>query len=139
MTRTGVLASPSHQEGRRGVFYGSRVPDYIARTILRPPVGLPIHLEDTMDEFTNDLSNEERETHLSMTGDNHKEWEIFTDDPYWVRRLDKFAEGQPVGKGKKYRLQANQVTIRAVPKRRELSDEERQQISERFRAMREKS
>lgn len=89
-----------------------------------------------MDEFTNDLSNEERETHLSMTGDNHKEFICFTDDPYWVRRLDKIAEGKPVGKGKEYRLQANQVTIRAVPKRRELSDEERQQIAQRLQAAR---
>jgi len=33
----------------------------------------------------NELQLEERETHFTMTGDNHTQWVIFTDDPYWSR------------------------------------------------------
>ncbi|TXH45896.1 MAG: hypothetical protein E6Q97_30650 [Desulfurellales bacterium] len=61
-----------------------------------------------------ELTPEERETHLNMTGDNHGEWEVFTDDPYWIKRLEKLGiePFQKVGWGFKYRLSADQVLIR---------------------------
>ena len=61
-----------------------------------------------------ELQPEERETHLNMTGDNHNEWEVFTDDPYWIRRLEKMgiAPVKRVGFGFQYRLSADQVLIR---------------------------
>lgn len=61
-----------------------------------------------------ELTPEERETHLNMTGDNHDEWEVFTDDPYWIRRFEKLGVEpfQKVGWGYKYRLRADQVLIR---------------------------
>lgn len=86
-----------------------------------------------MDEFTNNLSNEERETHISMTGDNRKEWIVFSDDPVWIRKLDKLATGIDVGKGREYRLQANQVSLRNP---RKLSEEQRQALAERLNLMR---
>jgi hypothetical protein len=68
-----------------------------------------------------ELLPEERETHLNMTGDNHNEWIVFTDDPYWIRRLDKVATAtRIVGGGKEYRLPARQLTLRA--KRKEIDD-----------------
>lgn len=90
-----------------------------------------------MADFSNDLSNEERETHANMAGDTHGEWTVFSDDPYWVRRLDKIAAGTPVGKGKEYKLQANQVTLRAVPKKRKITDEQRDEQRQKLAALRE--
>lgn len=61
-----------------------------------------------------ELQSEERETHLNMTGDNHSKWEVFTDDPYWIRRFERLGI-QPVkavGAGYEYRLTADQVLIR---------------------------
>ena len=60
------------------------------------------------------MTPDERETHLNMTGDNHDEWVLFTDDPYWIRRLHKLGI-QPVsksGEGLRYRLSADQILIR---------------------------
>ena len=37
------------------------------------------------------LTVAERETRLSMTGDDHGTWDVFTDDPFWISRLDKIA------------------------------------------------
>lgn len=90
-----------------------------------------------MEEFTNNLSNEERETHLNMSGDNHREWFIFTDDPFWIRRLDKFAKGEIVGKGKEYRLDVGQVTIRA--KRAPMSDAQKALLAARLATAQAKS
>jgi hypothetical protein len=75
---------------------------------------------------------EEREMHLSQTDANHSEWEVFTDSPYWMRRLDKVATPyKVVGNGRLYRLQASQVTIRALPK--PLSEAERKRRADRLR------
>lgn len=55
---------------------------------------------------------EERETCLNMNGGDHSAWEVFTDDPYWIRRLDKITTGTEKGLGKVYKLTADQVLIR---------------------------
>lgn len=80
-----------------------------------------------------ELTPEERETHLNMTGDNHGEWEIFTDDPYWIRRLEKLGiePFQKVGWGFKYRLNADQVLIRKGKK--QLSEATRTAMRERLK------
>ena len=84
--------------------------------------------------MANDLSNEERETNLNMTGDDHTVWIVFTDDPFWMRRLDGVAELlATVGQGKRYRLDANQVTVRARPK--PLSDERKAQLAQQLRSL----
>jgi len=63
------------------------------------------------------LTIAERETHLSMTGDDHGTWDVFTDDPFWIARLDKIATAWKVnGEGRWYKIPANQVTIKAPPK-----------------------
>ena len=37
------------------------------------------------------LTVAERETRFSMMGDDHGTWDVFTDDPMWIARLDKIA------------------------------------------------
>jgi hypothetical protein len=78
-----------------------------------------------------ELLPEERETMFNMTGNNHNEWIVFSDDPYWMRRLDKVATViRIVGKGKEYRLRAEQVVLRMGKK--QLSEEQRVNLSKRF-------
>jgi hypothetical protein len=86
-----------------------------------------------------DLSLEERETHFNMTGDNHDLWEVYTDDPYWIRRLDKIAKAWKLehGGGKHYKLDASQITVRAKPK--ELSVEEKERRAAIMRSVRAKN
>ncbi|MEZ4622079.1 MAG: hypothetical protein R2867_42135 [Caldilineaceae bacterium] len=77
------------------------------------------------------MSASERETHLNMTGDDHRTWEVFTDDPFWQRRLEKFtAPWKIVGEGRHYRLNADQMLIRRG--RRRVSDETRQALQQRL-------
>lgn len=66
-----------------------------------------------------ELIPSERETHLNMTGDNHSEWEVFSDDPYWVRRFEKLGmkPTKVVAGGHHYRLSADQVLIRKGKRR----------------------
>ena len=82
-----------------------------------------------------ELLPDERETHFCMTGDNHNEFLVFSDDPYWVRRLDKIAYGVPVGAGKEYRLRADQILVRAGKPKREYTDSQRLAMSERAKFM----
>ena len=59
------------------------------------------------------LTIAERETHLNMTGDDHGTWDVFTDDPFWIARLDKIATAYKVnGEGRWYKLRADQVVVR---------------------------
>jgi hypothetical protein len=64
------------------------------------------------------LTPEEQETHFNMTGDNHNEWIVFTDDAFWIARLDKLVkaghvpEPRLIGAGKEYKLRADQVVVR---------------------------
>ena len=59
------------------------------------------------------LTVAERETRLSMTGDDHGTWDVFTDDPFWISRLDKIATAWKVnGEGRWYKLRSDQVVVR---------------------------
>ena len=63
------------------------------------------------------LTVAERETRLSMTGDDHGTWDVFTDDPFWIARLDKIATAwKENGEGRWYKIPARQVTLRAPAK-----------------------
>lgn len=46
----------------------------------------------------------ERETAITQSSEDHSRWEVWTDDPYWQRRLDRIAIGRPYGSGKAYTL-----------------------------------
>ena len=59
------------------------------------------------------LTVAERETRLSMTGDDHGTWDVFTDDTFWIARLDKIATAYKVnGEGRWYKLRSDQVVVR---------------------------
>ena len=64
-----------------------------------------------MEDLTNDLTNEERETHMNMSANDRTTWEVYTDDPIMDRKLRKcravFLEGDD--RGRLYRLDRNQV------------------------------
>jgi len=76
--------------------------------------------------MSSNLAPDERETCLSMTGDDHSTWVVFTDDPFWIRRLDKIATAyQELGEGRMYRLDAGQVSIR---RKRQVSAAERARL-----------
>ena len=65
------------------------------------------------------LTNAERETCINMMGDDHTTWEVFSDDPYWIRRLDKITTAVATrGEGFIYRLPANQLSIYKPRKRK---------------------
>lgn len=77
---------------------------------------------------------EERETHLNMTGDDRQTWEVFTDDPVMIGRLDKISEAiKTVGEGKVYRLRADQVLLRKG--KRAVSDAQRKKLAERMKGL----
>jgi len=77
------------------------------------------------------LTNEERETHLNQTADDRSTWELFSDDPVMIARIDKLGiVGIPVGEGKCYTLDKSQVSIRK--KRTPMSDEQREAAASRF-------
>lgn len=77
------------------------------------------------------LTNAEREVHLSMVADKHDTWEVYSDDPMWVARLDKIATAYKVSAiGKWYRLTAGQVTIKK--ERLPMTDEQRKAATERL-------
>lgn len=83
------------------------------------------------------LSNEERETHLSMVADDRSIWHISSDDPVLQARLEKIgATLVRVGNGGTthfYTLPSNQVRF---IRERKLSDEQRARLSERMRKLR---
>ena len=57
------------------------------------------------------LSKAERETHINMAADDRTQWEVFSDDPVMLRRLEAIGAeciGE-VGEGRRYRLAASQV------------------------------
>ena len=77
-----------------------------------------------------DLTNEERETCLSLVADNRLEWTVYSDDPVMIRKLDKIADGTAYGLGMKYTLLAGQVSLRK--KRPPMSEEQREKARKRF-------
>jgi len=85
-----------------------------------------------------ELSNEERETHLSLVADNRSTWHVYSDDPVMLRRLEsigaKLVRVASNGIGKHYELPANQVTLRRPVAA--MSDAKKVELGERLRALR---
>lgn len=85
--------------------------------------------------MSNELSNAERETHLSMMADDRTVWVVFTDDPVMMRKFDAIAEFmEVVGGGKRYKLRADQLSLRKGKK--QLSEARRAELADRMRALR---
>jgi hypothetical protein len=85
------------------------------------------------------LSREEMETHLNMTGDDHGTWHVYSDDPVLQRKLESIGatliKRSSDGIGKHYTLRANQVSFR---RGNPVSDERKAEMGDRMRALREK-
>ena len=79
-----------------------------------------------------ELTNAERETHISMTADNRDEWQIFSDDPVMQRRFEAVGATLVKARGgaKFYTLPANQISLRNPSK---LTDEQREARAEQAR------
>lgn len=68
-------------------------------------------------------------------------FEVYTNDSTWLTKLLKFAEpidpeyedGRIISA--KFRLKKNQVTLRKSPKKREMTEEQRQEMAERMRKL----
>jgi hypothetical protein len=78
-----------------------------------------------------ELSLEEREIHINQNASDRSVWSIYTDDPVWIKRLNKIVDSssedsgitrEEVGVGFRYTLPVKYVTIR--PPRR-LSEEQK--------------
>ena len=83
------------------------------------------------------LTNAERETHINMVANDRSQWEIFSDDPVMIARLDKIATAYSAkGEGRFYRLSSKQVTLRNLLV---LSDEQRNALRERLALVRERN
>ena len=81
-----------------------------------------------------DLTNAERETHISMCADNRSMWAIGTDDAYWQRRFE--AVGATLtkvrGEWREYTLPANQISLRNPPK--PMSEERKAELAMQLRS-----
>lgn len=77
-----------------------------------------------------------RETHLNMMAHDHKTWELFSDDPYWIRRMEKLGiePTEKVGEGFMYTLRSDQVLVRKG--KRTVSDRQRRVAAERMKLLR---
>ena len=79
-----------------------------------------------------ELTNAERETHISMCADDRSTWTIGSDDPVMQRRFEAVGATLVKARGdwREYTLPANQISLR---NKRELTDEQRAALSERAR------
>jgi len=84
-----------------------------------------------------ELTNAERETHISMTAEDRSTWTIGSDDPVMQRRFESVGATliKERGTWREYTLPANQISLR---NKRELTAEQRAALSERGRVMRAK-
>lgn len=81
----------------------------------------------------------EQETHLNMVADNRKVWEVFTDDPVLIRKMDRIGAvlvREESGGGRHYTLDAKQVLLRKISTKRTMSDAQRENIRTRLAASR---
>ena len=65
------------------------------------------------------LTKEDQETLITMDADNRAVWKVYTSDPVFITKLNKIAEPTRSDDwGNHYEVDARQVLLRKVPKRR---------------------
>lgn len=76
--------------------------------------------------MADNLSPDEREINISQSDADRSTFEVFTDSPFWIRRMAKLGIEpiKPVGFGFKYQLSADQVLIRKG--KRQVSEAQRE-------------
>ncbi len=82
-----------------------------------------------------DLTNAERETHISMTADDRSKWTIGSDDPVMQRRFEAIGATLTRTRGdwREYTLPVGQISLRNPAK--PLSEERRVELATRMRAL----
>lgn len=81
-----------------------------------------------------DLLLEERETHLNLIAADRSTWEVYTDDPVMIKRLDKIVTAiKTTNNGKFYQLRSDQVVLRKG--KRAVSDAQRIQAAKRMKQL----
>ena len=91
------------------------------------------------DTISNDLTNEERETHINQSGTErgNKTWGFFTDDPIWYSKMIKMGHkpSRITDSGAFFDLEDRFVTIRKnAPRRKIVMTQERLDAMARGRA-----
>ena len=83
-----------------------------------------------------ELTNAERETHISMTAENRSAWAIGTDDPVWQRRFEAIGATPTKVRGewREYTLPVGQISLRNAPK--PMSEERKAKLAMQLSAMR---
>lgn len=62
-------------------------------------------------------TTDEQETMFNVVASDRNTIHVFSDDPFWMRRLDKFGTFvRNTGEGKEYTLRADQLVVRAGKK-----------------------
>jgi len=81
------------------------------------------------------MTNAERETHLNLCADDRSTWQVASNDPVLIGRLERIgAELVSVaGETHFYRLRADQVLLRRGKRR--MSEETRHAVAQRLRAL----
>ena len=65
------------------------------------------------------LTKEDQETLITMDANNRSVWKVYTSDPTFITKLDKIAVCKKSSDwGNHYELDARQVLLRKIPKRR---------------------
>lgn len=79
-----------------------------------------------------EMTNAEREVHLSMAANDRSTWLVGTDDAYWQRRFEAIGATliEARGEWREYTLPANQVSLRNPSK---LTGEQRQERAQQAR------
>lgn len=79
-----------------------------------------------------ELTNAERETAFVMTADDRDVWNIGSDDPVMIRRIEAVGATfvRSRGEWREYTLPANQISLRNPSK---LTDAQREELAERAR------
>lgn len=87
-------------------------------------------------------NSEEQEININKERLNNQ-FNVYTNDSTWLTKLLKFAE--PINPeyengriiSAQFKLDANQITLRKKPKKRQMTDEQRQKVAERLAKARE--
>ena len=82
-----------------------------------------------------DLTNEERETHLNQSATDRKTWEMATDDPVWIARMERLGIAPDYNRGATHFYTIDDAWV-SVRRPRQYSEEQRRQMAERLSAAR---
>ena len=80
-----------------------------------------------------DLTLEERETHLNQSAADRKVWEMATDDPVWIGRMEKLGIAPDRTRGTTHFYTIDDAWV-SVRRPRQYSEEYRKTLAERLKS-----